>query len=219
MVHLSVTPRIRDALAALAELDDEAHPSIRTLYDGAAIDHQDLYQLSQLLSSSPSSAGVTTSDDHRYTFTTLVRGTEIYHPPPPPPPAKTPEYIALMVRLRREAEEREYHALTASSDEEEMTWAEVKSQVTTIFNVLLSTAATAGAVWKVAEGWRAPERLALAMITAIVVCVAEVVLFWGFVRRVDEGTVGKKVKKAKQRNEKETEIVESWEIGGRKKKE
>ena len=84
----------------------------------------------------------------------------IVTPPPPPPPPRSPEYAALMARLRREQEEREYRALVAPAptrggdnddddggdDDEEVTWREVRSQVSVIFNILLSTLASAAAV-------------------------------------------------------------------------
>ncbi|TGZ83899.1 hypothetical protein EX30DRAFT_338496 [Ascodesmis nigricans] len=213
MVHLEITPHIRAALALEASRSD-AHSAIKTLHDDVAIDHRELHRLSQLLSTPSLST-------NQYSFASLLVGTQIYHPPPPPPPPKSPEYVALMERLRREVEDREYHTITATdtqNDEEDMTWKEVKSQVTTIFNVLLSTLATAGAVWKVAEGWNVPERLAMAMVTAIVVCVAEVVLFWGFVRRVDQGSVGRK-KEGRREVAGEREVVGTWEIGGKGKSE
>jgi energy-converting hydrogenase Eha subunit C len=116
-------------------------------------------------------------------------------------------------------EEHEYRRILSTKDEgnippwkgvdedEEMTWREVRSQVTVIFNILLSTLATSAAVWKVAGAWDTPARMAAAFASAIVVVIAEVVLFGGYVRRIDE---------ARRRAEKDQErkkVVGVWEIG------
>lgn len=121
-----------------------------------------------------------------------------------------------MARLRLEADKREYnallttpttHAYMSSKEEEEMTWREVKGQISVIFNILLSTLATAGAVWKVAGGWDVPERMAAAFASAIVVAVAEVVLFGSYVRRLEQA----KVEEGKEREKKG--VVRVLEVG------
>ena len=142
-------------------------------------------------------------------------------PPPPPPPPRSPEHAALMARLRREQEEREYRALVAPAptrggdnddddggdDDEEVTWREVRSQVSVIFNILLSTLASAAAVWKVAGGWDVPQRLAAAFASALVVAAAEAVLFGAYVRRLGQA----RRRDAAQRETKA--VVGVWEIG------
>lgn len=114
-----------------------------------------------------------------------------------------------MSRLRA-AELNGAYAPQKGEEEEEMTWKEVKSQVTAIMNVLLTTVASAVAVWRVAgETWEAGARLGLAMGAALVVLVAEVVLFWGFVRRMGEV----KGLKGEAGMGGEGEVVRRWEVG------
>lgn len=88
-----------------------------------------------------------------------------------------------------------------------MTWREVKAQISVIFNILLSTLATAAAVWMVAGGWDVPARMAAAFASAIVVAVAEVVLFGGYVRRLDAA------KRADATARETKEVVGVWEVG------
>jgi hypothetical protein len=196
MVLLTTTPRIHSALAAYNVLPSVESP----LSAEECITHTDLRLISQSLLSQSSD----------YSYATLLRGSSVYTPPPPPPPPKTPEYIALMKRLRQEVEEREYRGLTTEAEEvveEEMTWKEVKSQISVMFNVMLSVFATAAAVWKVAGSWDVPERLAAAFGAAILVGVAEVVLFMGYVRRLDQG------KKVEGKKKDVTSIKAVWEVG------
>lgn len=124
-----------------------------------------------------------------------------------------------MARLRAEAEEREYSVLTgkpymASSEgegesEDEYTYNDLKSHLSIIANILLSVLATSAAVWKVASGWEVPERLALAFTSSLVVCVAEVVVFGGYLRRIDES---RQAEKKRVQNE-EKVVVNVWELG------
>ena len=124
-----------------------------------------------------------------------------------------------MARLRIEAEAREYSVMTGKSfsdegdQEDDYTFQDLKSQLSVIANVLLSTIATSVAVWMAAKGWDVPQRFALAFTCSIVVCVAEVVVFGGFLRRVEES---KRQEKARAENEVK-EVINVWEIGGANK--
>jgi energy-converting hydrogenase Eha subunit C len=137
-----------------------------------------------------------------YTFTALLRGSAVFHAPAPPPPQKSAEYVALMARLRREAEEREYDSLVGAPQtatatvpgSEDDDWRLVRSQVSMIFNVLLSVLATAAAVWKVAAAWDVAARLGVAFVAAIVVAVAEVALLWGYLSRIEEAGTRERAK-------------------------
>ena len=77
-----------------------------------------------------------------------------------------------------------------------------------IFNVLLSVLATAAAVWKVAGGWDVAARLGVAFVAAIVVAVAEVVLLWGYLGRIEEAGRREKVK-----GEVKAKTGVSWVVG------
>lgn len=122
-----------------------------------------------------------------------------------------------MARLRAEAEEREYSTLTGKPyqtssegvDEDEYTYNDLRSHLSIIANILLSVLATSAAVWKVASGWDVPERLALAFTSSLVVCVAEVVVFGGYLRRIDES---RQAEKERDQSE-EKVVVNVWELG------
>jgi len=141
-----------------------------------------------------------------------------------------------MARLRREEEERSYHRLThpappmetfaqrfplssaahafASSyetpdAEDDVTYEEVKRQIGLILNVLISIICCAMAIWKVARWWSTPPRLALSLGGSLLVGVAEVVIYMGYIRRVGES-------KQKEKNMGEVkEILRTWIIDGR----
>ena len=141
---------------------------------------------------------------------------------------KTEDYEALMARLRREEEEKKYSKLMKPSltglgaskltsgvagssvnEADEITFSDISRQLALIFNFLLSIVACSAAVWMVSSHWTAPQRLGLSMCAGIVVAVAEVVVYTGYLRRVQE---------AKQRDQKKVErkeIVETWVIGKR----
>jgi hypothetical protein len=140
-----------------------------------------------------------------------------------------------MARLRKEEEARSYERMlhppsesfnlrfpTASqghlfpptqqetSDDDEVTYADINRQMALIANVLISIIACSIAIWKAAWHWEVPARLALAMTGSITVAVAEVAIYAGYLGRIDDA---KKVEKKKV--EKKV-IAESWVIEGRK---
>ncbi|VVT53425.1 uncharacterized protein SAPINGB_P003567 [Magnusiomyces paraingens] len=140
----------------------------------------------------------------------LVRNSAVYTPPPPPPPAKSPEYIALMSRLRREAEEAEYMemvggAAPASSLQEVLTPGQeikaVREQLTAIVNVGISVASVAYALWYCSGNyfhWDLPARTLLALFGAIVVLVAETVVYLRYHMRVDDARAVEQAKVEKK---------------------
>jgi hypothetical protein len=203
MVLLTSTPRLKSAIQAYNAL-----PSVTEPIDDLtpSLPHEQIHAIAQALQAAHP------SQRRSYAFSSLLLGSSVYIPPPPPPPPKSPEYTALMTRLRREAEEREYSRLTTGTEaeayDEEMTWADVKRQLTVIFNVLLSTIATAAAVWKVAGGWDTPQRLGAAFAAALVVAVAEVALFGGYVRRLEEAAT-----KEGEKKERKVETGVKWVVG------
>ena len=78
-----------------------------------------------------------------------------------------------------------------------------------IFNVLISIVACAGAIWVAARWWSTPTRLALSMSGSLLVGVAEVVVYSGYIRRVGEA-------KWKAKGLKEVkEVVNTWVVGGK----
>jgi hypothetical protein len=90
--------------------------------------------------------------------------------------------------------------------DDEMSYAYVNRQMALIFNVLISIIACSVAIWMAARHWSVPQRLALSMTGGIVVGVAEVVIYSGYLRRLNEArTIEKKVVEVKQ-------IAETWVI-------
>ena len=143
-----------------------------------------------------------------------------------------------MARLRKEEEARSYEGMvnpslpgqpvnhrypnghahllhssaTAGPDEEdEVTYADINRQMAVIINVLLSIVACSAAIWIAAKSWSIPARLALSMSGSIVVAIAEVVIYAGYLRRVKEA----KVKSKKQKEVKE--VISTWVIDGKSK--
>lgn len=101
-----------------------------------------------------------------------------------------------------------YESFNSSTEEDDITYTDVNRQITLILNVLISIAACAAAIWMAARWWDTPARLALSMSGSLLVGIAEVVVYSGYIRRLGE---------AKQKEEavKEVkEIVKTWVIGG-----
>ncbi|PMD19189.1 hypothetical protein NA56DRAFT_575805 [Hyaloscypha hepaticicola] len=96
---------------------------------------------------------------------------------------------------------------TSDPEDDGLTFADVDRQMALILNVLLSIVACAGAIWVAARWWDTPARLALSMSGSILVGIAEVVVYSGYIRRVGEA-------KGKERGVKEVkEIVNTWVVG------
>jgi hypothetical protein len=162
------------------------------------------------------------------TLSSLLRHTTLYTPPPPPPPTKSPQYHALMSRLRAEQEARSYElmlrppptresfsqrfpqssfslgALTKPSEEDELTYDEVHRQIILIINILISIVCVACFIWVAARHWSVGKRLGLSMGGSFGVAVAEVAVYGGYVRKVREA------KQLERRKPEVREIVRSW---------
>ncbi|PMD42760.1 hypothetical protein L207DRAFT_543335 [Hyaloscypha variabilis F] len=96
---------------------------------------------------------------------------------------------------------------TSDPDDDGVTFADVDRQMALILNVLLSIVACAGAIWVAARWWNTPARLALSMSGSLLVGIAEVVVYSGYIRRVGEA-------KGKERGVREVkEIVNTWVVG------
>ncbi|KAF2670890.1 hypothetical protein BT63DRAFT_423165 [Microthyrium microscopicum] len=93
-------------------------------------------------------------------------------------------------------------------EDDDITYAEVNRQVALIFNVLISIVACAVAIWVAARHWRIEARLALSMTGSLVVGVAEVVIYSGYLRRLQEAKVNEK-KKVEVKSIQDTWVIES----------
>jgi hypothetical protein len=140
-----------------------------------------------------------------------------------------------MARLRKDEEARSYEKMlhpvsetftlrfpTASqghlfpptkqetSDDDEVTYADINRQMALIANVLISIIACSIAIWKAAWHWPVPSRLALAMAGSITVAVAEVAIYAGYLGRIADA------KKVERKKVERKTIAKSWVIEGRK---
>lgn len=92
------------------------------------------------------------------------------------------------------------------NDDDEMTYADINRQMAMIANVLISILACSVGVWKAAWHWNVPERLALSMVSSIVVALAEVAIYAGYIGRLSEARQRERTKVEKK------EVAESWVI-------
>lgn len=99
-----------------------------------------------------------------------------------------------------------YHGQTGVDDVDDTTYQDVERQMALIINVLVSIIACAVAFWIVARHWSVPQRLALSMGGSLTVAAAEVVIYFGYIRRIQDA----KTKEIKHKEKRE--VAESWVI-------
>lgn len=204
--------------------DDEDEDGLKI---GSPISHAQVLELSKELKA---------NNIEPYHLDTLLLGSTIWTPPPPPKKEPTSEYKELMARLRRDQEARDYqqminpttpaetqsrnlprssaaNAFTATaafieeSPEDEATYADINRQVTLIINVLVSIVACSAALWMVSRWWSTPARLALSFGGSILVAVAEVAIYWGYIYKVKES-----IKTERKIREVKT-VTKTWVVG------
>jgi hypothetical protein len=205
-----MTPAIVEAVNKyntrhLSRRDEET--SLDSPKEGNPISHAQLIDISKMLRGK-------NEDIH---LDQLLKGCAIYQNPKSTPKQKSTEYEQLMARLRKEDEARQYermlhpesiqhqnttygHMLNhnqniAASQEDDLTYKEINRQIGLIFNVLVSIIACGIAIWIAARRWSAPPRLALSMAGSLIVGIAEVVVYTGYLRRLNEAKVMEKKKK------------------------
>lgn len=142
----------------------------------------------------------------------LLQKTRIYRPPKPEVAPKTKEYLKTMQRLQLEQKEKEYQRLVNPSPEFQTLYEptkgstisagqahkELKSHITTMFNILISVASVVYAIWYwTATSWRLQDsyRVLLCLFFGLLVLVAEVVVYMGYLNRVEEARVRERKKK------------------------
>ncbi|SCU92377.1 LAFA_0F09956g1_1 [Lachancea sp. 'fantastica'] len=116
-------------------------------------------------------------------------------------------------RLRLEIDEKEYQemvrrdGLTASHDEENLTPAQmnkqVKEQITTVFNILVSVVSVVFAAWYwsgSSSGMQPHNRIFLCLFSGILVLVAEVVVYNSYLQKIDDA-------RTKERSKREVKTV------------
>ncbi|KAF1828882.1 hypothetical protein BDW02DRAFT_199822 [Decorospora gaudefroyi] len=238
MVLLTMTPGIVRAVERAEQLAPNEYtklqqpnePSLAEPKAGNPISHSQLIDLSKLLKKHK------TSDITNPTLASLLQKTSLYHPPPAPKPKQTPEYHALMARLRAEQEALAYEKMlhppptretfnqrfpsapsfsiggatrttAKDADEEELSYDEVHRQIILIINILISIVCVAVFIWVAARHWSVGSRLGLSMGGSLGVAVAEVAVYSGYVRKVREA------KRTERKKPEIKEIVKTWVLG------
>ncbi|PHH90237.1 hypothetical protein CDD83_4205 [Cordyceps sp. RAO-2017] len=236
MVLLTMTPPMVDGIRSLGNsghasepgtyATEGSEPSLGQPAVGKPISHGQVVGLWKKLQASPSPCSLEK----------LLQGSRVYLPPPPPKPEPSDEYKALMARLRREEAARAYQRMTsptpqldsfhdrfptaartfaeanrpanvADLGDDDITYREVHRQVMLIINFLVSIVGVAATLWVAARWWSVPARLFLTLGGAIVVAIAEVGVYQGYVWRMGEA-------RSKQKAVKEVrEVVRTWVVG------
>ncbi|KAH7354543.1 endoplasmic reticulum-based factor for assembly of V-ATPase-domain-containing protein [Pyrenochaeta sp. MPI-SDFR-AT-0127] len=246
MVLLTMTPGIVRAVARaeetcpddFAKLQGANEPTLTEPKPGSPISHSQVIDLSRLLKKHAASISISTDAEDEYTtpltLNALLAHTTIYTPPPPPKPTQTPEYHALMARLRAQEEALSYERMLHPpptretftqrfprapeafslgstpqynpSEEEEVSYEEVHRQIILIINVLVSIVAVAVFIWVAARHWSVGKRLGLSMGGSGAIAIAEVAVYSGYVRKIKEA------KRLEKKKPEIKEIVKSWII-------
>ncbi|KAK9488390.1 endoplasmic reticulum-based factor for assembly of V-ATPase-domain-containing protein [Lipomyces starkeyi] len=192
MVKLTKTELISEAIAVFNEKISPEDSNVKPLStESSFVTHNLLGKLALALNSD------------EYTFTKLLTGTQIYIPSKPE--KKTdPEYDARMNRLRARLQEQEYQEMIASavpqlssSFLEPFEKKEIKQQISVIINIMFSVVSVAFAMWTWGgSSLSTGKRLLLSMLAGLVVLVAEVALYMGYIQRIDDAR--KKEKRTKE---------------------
>ncbi|KAK2608072.1 hypothetical protein N8I77_006707 [Diaporthe amygdali] len=230
MVLLTMTPFIVGAISKLKDIEaeiqpqsqaaPEADPSLQSPAIGKPISHGQIIKLWRLLKD---------YDARSYTLENLLWGARVYVPPAPAKPEPSNEYKALMARLRREEEERKYQRMVsqpssldappnlsqqfaeinrpagkADLGDDDVTMNDVHRQVMLVINFLVTIFGCAATLWIVARWWSTPARLFLTLGGTLIVAIAEVAVYSGYVWHI--GQARKKDAKIKEVKE----IVDTW---------
>lgn len=124
---------------------------------------------------------------------------------------KTPEFIKSMEKLRLQAKENEYQKLINPSQQFETLYEtkpqsevsihqqtkELKSHITTIFNIIISVCSVVYAIWYWTEsswGLKDSWRVLLCLFFGVLVLVAEVVVYMGYLNKIDEARIKERSK-------------------------
>ncbi|CDK29493.1 unnamed protein product [Kuraishia capsulata CBS 1993] len=166
------------------------------LYDARSITHNDLITIYRLYTS----CKICNESDstEKLSLSALLKTTKICEKPIAPKAKKSPEFLRQMERLRQRQQELEYQELVKNStlsfslnpgSSPSAVTKELKHQVTTIINILISVVSVGYAVWY----WTGTSmnindayRILLCLFFSILVLIAEVVVFGGYLRKIEE---------------------------------
>lgn len=145
------------------------------------------------------------SQHHKFALTKLLKGLKPYNEPIKPKRQYTPEFQAQLNQLQRKLDEQEYQELINRGkyklDEDYISPSEfakeVKSQITTIINILVSVLSVVYAIWYWTDNYQFNQayRVLLCLFFGILVLVAEVVVFNSYIRKIDEAKTKEQKKK------------------------
>lgn len=154
----------------------------------------------------------------------LIKQTKLYIPPYETfKQPKTKEYMRMMERLRLEAQEAEYKKLINPAPQHSTLYdtsnqeyispvqahKELKNQLTTIVNVFISVGSVSYAVWYwTASSWGLKDsyRVLLTVFFGLLVLVAEVVVYMGYLNKVEEARL-------REYNKKEVKkVIKSYNV-------
>ncbi|KAG6025855.1 hypothetical protein E4U41_001434 [Claviceps citrina] len=229
---LQTADAIEDAPAHAEEPQQNSEPSLTDPAVGKPISHGQIIDLWERLNEG--------DDRAAHSLEQLLRGSQVYTPPPPPKPEPSDEYKALMAHLRRQEAQRVYDRMVspppqvesfhdrfptaaqafsqvnrpvraADLGDDDVTLQDVHRQVMLIINFLVSILGVAGTLWVASRWWSVPARMLLTMGGSIVVAVAEVAVYSGYMWRMEQG-------KQKQKAVREVkEVVRTWVVGSDEK--
>ncbi|KAF3927274.1 hypothetical protein ABW20_dc0109669 [Dactylellina cionopaga] len=188
MVQISHTSSSRKALRIYISTTSSNQPLWDPALQSPSIDHTNIAKIAMELSSQDPLS------KPRYCLDVLLLGTSIYTPEPPPKARPSAEYLALMERLRHEQEENEYAAMVGTVGEKagiDLITKDVSDQISVILNILFSSIFTGLAVWYATSNLstyrnREPIRVGGSVAVAIVVAVAEVVVYNSYIRKIED---------------------------------
>ncbi|KAF4554662.1 Hypothetical protein D9617_4g004170 [Elsinoe fawcettii] len=238
MVLLTITETALEAIKVYHELNSEVtwkdgEPDLTQAGVAGAISHGQLIEISNCLTEKY--AGLE-KDRVPCELESLLKGARIFVPPPKPRPEKSPEYLALMARLREDEERRAYERMInppppvetsgqrfpgtkaygsdilkdpIAQEVDDVTFADVNRQITLIINVLITIIACSVGIWITAWHWSTPARLGLSLGGSSVVAIAEVAIYFGYIKRVSDA------KTKETRRSESKEVIETWVIDGK----
>jgi TMEM199 family protein len=95
----------------------------------------------------------------------------------------------------------------SDNGDDDVSYGDVHRQLMLLFNFMVSIVGVGATIWIVARWWSTPARIFVTMAGSILVAIAEVAVYSGYIWRLGEA-------KSKERKTKEKkEIVRSWVVG------
>lgn len=144
------------------------------------------------------------SQVYKIELSELTKNLQIYIPPPPKS-SYTPEFAAQLAKLKIIQQEQEYQELINKGnykfDKDYISPSEfakeVKNQITTIVNILVSVLSVVYAIWYWTDNYQFNQgtRVLLCLFFGILILVAEVVVFNSYIRKIDEAKIKESKKK------------------------